>query len=56
MKEINIEKHLSLYHELKIGKSELQQDIGENLHNVECRKSSCKKQSYSVRYQTHLQN
>lgn len=31
-----MEKHLSLYRELKITKTELQQAIGENLHNVEC--------------------
>ena len=34
-----MEKYLSLYCELKISKSELQQAIGEDLHNVECKKA-----------------
>ena len=34
-----MEKHLSLYRELKISKSELQQAIGEDLQNVECKKA-----------------
>lgn len=34
-----MEKYLSLYRELKISKSELQQTIGEDLHNVECQKA-----------------
>ena len=38
MRGINTEKYLSLYRELKISKSELQQAIGEGLHNVECKK------------------
>ena len=36
---------LSLYCELKISKSELQQAIGEDLHNVECKKAYCIKRS-----------
>ena len=36
---------LSLYCELKISKSELQQAIGEGLHNVECKKAYCIKRS-----------
>lgn len=36
---------LSLYCELKISKSELQQAIGEDLHNVECQKAYCIKRS-----------
>lgn len=39
MREIHTEKYLSLYRELKISKSELQQAIGEDLHNVECQKA-----------------
>ena len=39
MRGINTEKYLSLYRELKISKSELQQAIGEDLHNVECKKA-----------------
>ena len=39
MRGINTEKYLSLYRELKISKSELQQAIGEGLHNVECKKA-----------------
>ena len=39
MREINTEKYLSLYRELKLSKSELQQAIGEDLHNVECQKA-----------------
>ncbi len=39
MREINTEKYLSLYRELKISKSELQQAIGDDLHNVECQKA-----------------
>ena len=38
MRGINTEKYLSLYRELKISKSELQQAIGEGLHNVEFKK------------------
>lgn len=34
-----MEKYLSLYRELKISRSELQQAIGEDLHNVECKKA-----------------
>ena len=34
-----MEKYLSLYRELKISKSELQQAVGEDLHNVECQKA-----------------
>lgn len=34
-----MEKYLSLYRELKISKSELQQAIGEDIHNVECQKA-----------------
>ena len=34
-----MENHLSLYRELKISKSELQQAIGEDLHNVDCKKA-----------------
>lgn len=45
MREINTEKYLSLYCELKISKSELQQAIGEDLHNVECKKAYCIKRS-----------
>ena len=40
-----LEKYLSLYCELKISKSELQQAIGEDLHNVECKKAYCIKRS-----------
>ena len=45
MREINTEKYLSLYRELKISKSELQQAIGEDLHNVECKKAYSIKRS-----------
>ena len=45
MREINTEKYLSLYCELKISKSELQQAIGEDLHNVECKKAYSIKRS-----------
>ena len=34
-----MEKHLDLYRDLKISKSELQQALGEDLHNVECKKA-----------------
>ena len=34
-----MEKHLDLYRNLKINKSELQQALGEDLHNVECKKA-----------------
>lgn len=34
-----MKKHLDLYRELKISKSELQQVIGEDLHNVVCKKA-----------------
>ena len=40
-----MEKYLSLYCELKISKSELQQAIGEDLHNAECKKAYCIKRS-----------
>ena len=40
-----MEKYLSLYCELKISKSELQQAIGEALHNVESQKAYCIKRS-----------
>ena len=36
---------LRLYCELKISKSELQQAIGEDLHNAECKKAYCIKRS-----------
>lgn len=39
MREIHTEKYLCLYRDLKISKSELQQAIGEDLHNVECQKA-----------------
>lgn len=39
MKVADMEKHLNLYRELKISKSELQQAIGEDLHNVECKRA-----------------
>ena len=42
------EKYLSLYCELKISKSELQQAIGEDLHNVVCKKAYCIKRSEVV--------
>lgn len=34
-----MEKYLSLYCELKNSRSELQQAIGEDLHNIECQKA-----------------
>lgn len=34
-----MEKFLDLYRNLKISKSELQQVLGEDLHNVECKKA-----------------
>lgn len=34
-----MEKHLDLYRNLKISKSELQQALGEDLHNVEFKKA-----------------
>lgn len=34
-----MEKYLGLYRKLKISKSELQQVIGEDLHNVQCKKA-----------------
>lgn len=34
-----MEKYLGLYRELKISKSELQQAIGKDLHNVKCQKA-----------------
>ena len=39
MIESNMKNPPSLYRELKISKSELQQAIGEDLHNVECKKA-----------------
>ena len=39
MRESNIEQHISLYRKLKITKTELQQAIGEDLHNVERKKA-----------------
>ena len=45
MRGINTEKYLSLYRELKISRSELQQAIGEDLHNVECKKAYSIKRS-----------
>ena len=39
---------LRLYCELKISKSELQQAIGEDLHNVVCKKAYCIKRSEVV--------
>ena len=39
MKDFSKEKHLDLYRNLKINKSELQQALGEDLHNVECKKA-----------------
>ena len=47
---------LSLYCELKISKSELQQAIGEDLHNVECKKAYCIKRSDVVNAIQLLQN
>ena len=38
-----MEKHLNLYRVLKITKTELQQAIGEDLHNVECQKDRIKR-------------
>ena len=40
-----MKKPLDLYRKLKISKSELQQSIGEDLHNVECKKAYRIKQS-----------
>lgn len=51
-----MEKHLSLYRELKITKTELQQAIGEDLHNVECQKAYCIKRSDVVNAIQLLQN
>ncbi|MDY5002196.1 MAG: hypothetical protein SO122_07030 [Eubacteriales bacterium] len=56
MRGINTEKYLSLYRELKISKSELQQAIGEGLHNVECKKAYCIKRSDVVNAIQLLQN
>ena len=56
MRGINTEKYLSLYRELKISKSELQQAIGEDLHNVECKKAYCIKRSDVVNAIQLLQN
>ena len=39
MIESNMKNPPSLYRELKISKFELQQAIGEDLHNVECKKA-----------------
>ena len=39
MIESNIEQHISLYCKLKITKTELQQAISEDLHNVERKKA-----------------
>ena len=51
-----MEKHLSLYRELKITKTELQQAIGEDLHNVECPKAYRIKRSDVVNAIQLLQN
>ena len=51
-----MEKHLSLYRELKITKTELQQAIGEDLHNVECQKAYRIKRSDVVNAIQLLQN
>lgn len=56
MRGINTEKYLSLYRELKISKSELQQAIGEGLHNVECKKAYSIKRSDVVNAIQLLQN
>ena len=56
MRGINTEKYLSLYRELKISKSELQQAIGEDLHNVECKKAYSIKRSDVVNAIQLLQN
>lgn len=40
-----MEKYLGLYRDLKISKSELQQAIGEDLYNVECKRAYCIKRS-----------
>ena len=40
-----MKKYIDLYRELKISKSELQQAIGEDLHNVKCKKASRIKRS-----------
>ena len=50
------EQHLSLYRELKITKTELQQAIGEDLHNVECQKAYHIKRSDVVNAIQLLQN
>ena len=50
------EQHLSLYRELKITKPELQQAIGEDLHNVECQKAYRIKRSDVVNAIQLLQN
>lgn len=34
-----MKNHFDLYRELKISKAELQQAVGEDLHNVECKKA-----------------
>ena len=51
-----MEKHLSLYRELKISKSELQQAIGEDLHNVEYKKAYRVRRSDVVNAIRLLQN
>ena len=56
MRGINTEKYLSLYRELKISKSEWQQAIGEDLHNVECKKAYSIKRSDVVNAIQLLQN
>ena len=56
MGEFNTEKHLSLYRELKITKTELQQAIGEDLHNVKCQKAYRIKRSDVVNAIQLLQN
>ena len=56
MRGINTEKYLSLYRELKISKSELQQAIGEDLHNVECNTAYSIKRSDVVNAIQLLQN
>jgi len=49
-------RHLSLYRELKITKTELQQAIGEDLHNVERKKAYRIKRSDVVNAIQLLQN
>ena len=51
-----MQKPLSLYRELKISKAELQQAIGEDLHNVECKKAYSIKRSDVIHAIQLLQN